>query len=163
MAARHEPSADCFVLKVKPGAEPEARKGLSALGQLEQLEGSDLLLLRPADPASPRQVWEQILESSGAVEWAAPLMVDDTKHPHFPTGEISVRFVRPPSEQDLAEFGTAHGLEPRRRNEYVAEQVSFSLREPRRTFLPDLLQALDKEQGVRAAWANTLSRYRRLA
>jgi len=163
MVTRHEPSAECFVLKVKSGAEPEARERLSALGQLEQLGGTELLLLRPNDPASPRQVWEQILRSSGAVEWAAPLMVDETGQPHFPTGEISVRFEQPPSEQDLAKFGTTHGLEPRRRNEYVAEQVSFLPREPRQTYVPDVLQALDQDEEVQAAWANTLSRYRRIS
>lgn len=75
---------------------------------------------------------------------------------------MTVRFERAPSDSELAAFCQAHGLHRCRRNEFVAEQASFSPADARATYLPDLVAALQRASGVVTAWGNTVSRYRRL-
>ena len=62
------------------------------------------------------------------------------------------------TSNDLPE---SNGLELRSRNEFVAEQVSFRPRDQRGTYLPDLVDKLQGEHAVGAAWLNTRSIYKR--
>jgi hypothetical protein len=112
-------------------------------------------------PAGPKSVWQRILGQARAAEWAAPVLLDDRNQPHFPTGDVTVRFTHAPSQTDLERFAKAHGLHLRGRNAFVPDQACFTPARPRGTYLPELLQSLADTQGVAAAWANTLSRYRR--
>ncbi len=162
VSAKQIPSAGTFVVKADSDVLADVRKSLAGLGTLEELEGSDLLLLRVGDAyPDPKSAWQRILDRAGSAQWVAPLLLDDRSHPHFPTGDVTVRFIRAPSEAELGQFAQAHGLHLRGRNEFISEQASFTLAHPRRTYLPDLLQFLGQEEGVAAAWANTLSHYRR--
>jgi hypothetical protein len=95
------------------------------------------------------------------VDWAAPVLVDESGSERLPTGEVTVRFARDPSDNELAEFGRRHGLVLHARNEFVPRQAVFLPSERRGTYLPDLCDALASEQDVKEAWPNTLSRYRR--
>ena len=160
--ARQIPSGEGFVVKVEPSAISDVRRSLAGLGTVENLAGSDLLLLRVPDATSdPRSAWQRILDQVRLAQWVAPLLLDEGSHPHYPTGDVTVRFDHVPSDTALEQFAAAHGLRVRARNEFVSEQVSFTLAAPRGTYLPDLLQAIGGGTGVAAAWANTLSRYRR--
>lgn len=162
MPARQIPSEDCFVINVDPAAARAVCEELAGLGAVEALEGSDLVLLELGRPAADlRAAWQRIVEGSRAAEWVAPLLLDESGEPHYPTGEVSVRFPEPRSDDELARFGATHGLRLRHRNEFVPEQAVFEPVDPRRTFLPDLVRSLGDEAGVAAVWANTTSRYRR--
>jgi hypothetical protein len=160
--AKQVPSGDRFVVKVLPEALPDARSALAALGIVESLAGSDLLCLRVSSRfPDPKSAWQGILDRIRMAQWVAPLLLDDQSHPHFPTGDITVRFDHAPTEAELQRFAAKHGLRLRGRNEFVPEQVSFTPAEPRGTYLPDILQAISRGKGVAVAWANTRSRYRR--
>lgn len=159
--AKQIPHGDAFVVKVAPGAAAEGRTSLAGLGAVEEIKGYGLLLLRLGTGAEPKAAWRRILDHAPSAEWAVPVLRDDRDQPHYPTSEVTVRFDYAPSALELEQFARAHGLRPRGRNEFVAEQVSFTLAEPRRTYLPELVQSLGAAEGVAAAWANTLSRYRR--
>ena len=163
MRAKQIPCADRFVVKARPDASAAVRRQLASVGAVEEIEGSDLLLLKLGEACpDPKAAWQRILSDMGSAQWVAPLLLDEQSQPHFPTGDITVRFDHAPSEKHLEAFAAAHGLRLRDRNEFVPEQAAFQPEEPRRTFLPDLVRALSDEKGVAAAWANTLSRYRRI-
>ena len=141
---------------------PALSRRLEALGTVEELAGTDLLLVHVGKPtADPRGVWEQIMDEADGAQWVAPVMIDEEGHPHLPTGEVSARFEQAPSLDDLQAFAGSHGLELRSRNEYVKEQATFRMARPRTTYLPDLVRSIGDEQGVRTAWANTLTQYSR--
>jgi hypothetical protein len=162
MPAQQSPSGDRFVVRVEPEDAPSLSRRLEELGSVEALDGTDLLLLHVSEPAAdPRRVWERILDRADGAAWVAPVLIDEHGQPHLPTGEVSARFDRAPSEDDLQAFAGSHGLELRSRNEYVKEQATFRLARPRSTYLPDLVQSIGTEQGVRTAWANTLTLFRR--
>lgn len=161
MRARQIPSADCFVVKTSPGASPAGRRNLAGRVALEKIEGSDLLLLKLGEVhPEPKTAWQRVLDGMESAQWVAPVLLDEQSQPHFPTGDVSVRFDHTPSETELEKFAAAHGLELKGRNEFIPEQASFRPADLRHTYLPDLLRALGSEKGVAAAWANTLSRYR---
>jgi hypothetical protein len=91
----------------------------------------------------------------------APVLLDEEGVPHELTGEVSVRFTVSPSEEALRRFALRHGLRLVRRNEFVPQQAVFQPLEE--SPLPELARKLEREEGVRAAWANTLSPYQRAA
>lgn len=154
------PSADSLVVKGPEGGQ--VRGELEQLGTVEELRGPDLLLVRlPRRSREPRRAWERVLERLQSAEWVAPVLLDEAREPHFPTGEISVRFQLELEQVELERFAAAHGLRLRRRNEFVPEQAVFAPLEPRRMYLPDTLASLRAADDVAEAWANTLSRYQR--
>jgi hypothetical protein len=160
MAPEQSASADCFVVKSSGGAA--VREALGKLGAVEEIDDSGLLLVRLHAPeGEPEAAWRSIVERLDAVDWASPLFIDEAKGEHFPTGEISVRFGHPPTDAGLERFAATHGLAVRSRNEFVPEQATFVPLEPRRTYLPHLVQTLAEAEDVARAWANTASRYQR--
>jgi len=155
---RHTPARGRLVVKVKPGAQAQQ---LASVGRAEPVGRDDLVVVHlPEADADPKQAWQRAMRSD-AVEWAAPVLQDETDEEHVPTGEITVRFDRRPSQRDLDRFASANGLKFRDRNEFVGEQAAFQVAEPRQTYLPDLISELSRKRGVSRAWANTLSRYRK--
>jgi hypothetical protein len=98
----------------------------------------------------------------GARATVQPVLLDESGHEQYPTGEISVRFLDAASDQQLKQFAESYGLRLHRRNEYVPEQAVFTPLEPVRRYLPDLVREVASNDGVRAAWANTLAHYRRM-
>ena len=160
---RHAPSEDALVVR-PAGDVARVRTELAAFGEVEDVEASGPPLLR-VDTAggAARNARDRILDQVSAVAWAEPLLVDEQGGEHLPTGEVSVRFHEAPSDEDLATFGERHGLEVRRRNEFVPEQASFAPVDPREAYLPDLVDTVREDPEVSEAWANTLSRYRRVA
>jgi hypothetical protein len=160
--AQQVPSTDYLV--VKPEAEAgDVREALAELGEVEPVDGSDLLLLRPEAGASGlAAARKRLLDETEGVAWAEPVLLDERNEPHLPTGEVSVRFTKSLSDEDLEAFAREHELRLERRNEFVPEQATFAPADPRRSSLPDLVQELTAAPGVRTAWANTISRYRRV-
>lgn len=152
-----------FVVKAAAGRAGETGSppaGLGRLSPVEEAPGLWLLDLEPGAPP-PREAWRAILDGGG-VEWAAPVLLDEEGQAHLPTGEVMVRFAKELDDRRLAEFAARNGLQLLRRNEFVPEQASFEPREPRRTYLPDLVESLSAREEVARAWAGTRSRYRRI-
>jgi hypothetical protein len=85
--------------------------------------------------------------------------LDELGEPHLPTGEVTVRFGSPPSDETLDEFARQYGLELRQRNKYQPAQASFLV--STQEYLPDVVEALEPAENVVAVWANTKSKYRR--
>lgn len=152
-----------FVVK----AQFPARNALSQLvgdrGEIEPLGIGDLLEVRltGATEGDAEQTWRDLVGAGAPVEWAAPAVVDPNGTVSYPTGELSVRFTEPPSDEQLERFASEHGLLPGRRNELVAEQAVFRPADPKATYLPAKVQEIDQRTDVSAVWPNTLSRYQR--
>jgi hypothetical protein len=157
-----DPARDEFVLRLPSPAE-EAVARARRLGAVERFESApQLYLLRVAPGATSREAWRAAAQELGDDAALFPVLYDPGGAPHYPTGEVTVRFdAAAPPDADLHRFCAAHGLRLLRRNEYAEEQVVCEPVAPAREFLPDLVARLATEPGVRRAWANTLSRYRR--
>jgi hypothetical protein len=136
-----------IVVKPSTGARNEIAHGA------EPLEDTGLYVVDATDPRA-------LVDKAGAVEWAAPT-IGEEREESYPTGELSVRFSAPIDDTSLVEFVRSHGLELRRRNEFVPEQVVVAPADPHGTWLPDLVDRLNEEGRVASAWPNTLSRYER--
>ena len=103
--------------------------------------------------------WQRVRDSA---EWVAPVIVDESGRPSFPTGSIGVRFRESPTDGELEAFANEHGLRLIRRNEYISEQAVFAPVESGTTFLPDVLDRLSDDPRVQTAWPVTTSAYERV-
>lgn len=160
--ARQTPSED--VLVVRPaGDAARLRTELATLGDVEDVEGAAPLLQVSVRDHDARGARERLLEQVKEVAWAEPLLVDEQGESHVPTGEVSIRFREALSDSELASFAADHGLRLERRNEFVPEQAVFAPVDARGTYLPDLTELLATDPNVTQAWANTMSRYQRVA
>lgn len=161
MKAEQKPSRGDFVLQARRDREV-VRRELEPLGAVEELQGSDLLLLRlNKAPASAKSAWERIRKMLGEGESVQPVLLDDSGLPQYPTGEISVRFRKPPSDASLKRFARAHGLRLSSRNEFVPQQAIFELAEAGGSYIPKVVKEVAGDESVELAWANTLARYER--
>ena len=102
--------------------------------------------------------WKDIAAQTGA-PWVAPVLVDERDHESYPTGELVVRFVEPPSDAELQRVEEAEQVRVMRRNQYVASQVVVAPAEPDGLYLPDLCARLERRHDVASAWLGTKSRY----
>jgi len=164
MKAGQHPSANAFVVRIKPKGRSAARERLAALGEIEEVEGGGgMLMLRVAGKSSdPKAAWKRalsLLRGAGSVQ---PVLLDEDGRPTFPTGEVTVRFKRELSDAELREFAAAKGLSFRRRNEFVREQAIFEPARPEKIYLPDVVEEIAEGEEIRRAWANTLARYTRI-
>jgi hypothetical protein len=137
---------------VKPLDAGASRSAVDMKGA-EPLEDTGLFVVEAKNP-------REVLDGSGKIAWAAPT-VGDTGQESYPTGEVSIRFEAAPDQSELDRFVQEHGLELRRRNEFVPEQVVVAPSDARKTWLPDLVEHLNNDGTVAKAWPNMLSRYRR--
>jgi hypothetical protein len=151
------------VVRPSEGRRNSLDERLAALGEAEELKGGDALVLRVASSSTDaKAAWRRVHKSVGAIATIQPVLLDEAGEPHYPTGEISVRFDQTPSDQALRKFATAHGLLLRSRNEFVPQQAVFQPGDPTKIYLPDLVNELTSAKGTREVWANTLSHYRRI-
>ena len=152
---------DEFVLRI--GAAPdEALARARRLGAVEALESApQLRLLRVRGAVGAKEAWQSAARELGAATPLFPVLYDRDKVAHYPTGEVTVRFEATPTDAQLRRFCDRQRLRLLRRNEFVAQQVVCEATAPASEFLPDLVARLAAQPSVRAAWANTLSRYRR--
>ncbi|MCA1606921.1 MAG: hypothetical protein LC775_15955, partial [Acidobacteria bacterium] len=110
----------------------------------------------------PQAGWQRLTKLIGSSGTVQPVLSDETGQPHYPTGELTVRFLKKPSNKDLKEFGSRYGLRLRDRNEFVPEQAAFQVTDPAASYLPDLVQQIAADKTIKSAWANTLSHYKRM-
>jgi hypothetical protein len=158
---RQSPSDHLFIIRVDPRDQVAATQRLAPLGPLQPLDGSEALLLSlRVAPSHCRSAWRRAQEILGETGSVQPVLIDETGEPHYPTGEISVRFKAVPDEDRLHRFASDHGLRLLRRNGFVREQVVFKPLDSG-SYLPDLVQQIEREGVAQAVWANTLSHYQR--
>jgi hypothetical protein len=157
------PSNHLFVVRTRP-EDRSASERLETLGRVQTLEGTDALLLSlPADSKEPRSAWRQAQEAVGDAGTVQPVLLDEEGEPHYPTGEISVRFKDALADDELRRFAARNNLQLLRRNEFVPQQAVFQPLDGSGSYLPEIVERLAEEDRIRAVWANTLSRYQRAA
>ncbi len=160
MPETFDPSPDEFVIRSAASDSLIARARV--LGSLEQLDAAEpLCVLRVEGKASSKDAWQAALRALGQDTPVFPVLYDRNRSPHYPTGEVTVRFEVAPTDADLRSFCAEQRLRLLRRNEFAAQQVVCEPVAAASEFLPDLVARLSTQPGVRSAWANTLSRYRR--
>lgn len=167
--AKQIPNADLFVVHLTPENKEEVSRRLESVGSIEDLGEDNTLLLRVKKARSqsqaqsqPQAQWQRLSKLIGSSGSVQPVLSDETGHPHYPTGELTVRFLRKPTQSDLKQFAAKYGLRLRDRNEFVPEQAAFEVTDPASTYLPDLVQQIEADKTIKQAWANTLSRYKRM-
>jgi hypothetical protein len=161
MVSAQVPSPRKFVVNVHEGGLEEALARRDPdIAQGPILDDRNFVIELSA-PDNPRAAWKRLVDRFGSAAWISPAVVDSTDESHFPTGDVTVRFRRPLSDGDLVKFADANGLELRSRNEFIAKQASFTPRDLRATYLPDLAEQLGREDPVEMVWLNTKSAYKR--
>ncbi len=161
MAEPLDPAADEFVLRGEP---PPAKllAQLDRIGSVQRVGAAGaVLVLRLEAGGDAKAAWRAAQRALGDAMAAYPVLYDRDRAPHYPTGEVTVRFESTPSETDLGNFCGQQRLRLLRRNEFVGQQVVCAPVSATNEFLPDLVCRLAGLPGVEAAWANTQSSYRR--
>jgi hypothetical protein len=151
-----------FVVKESGGGTAVVQERLGEVADVEPLTDELVLVTTRETDGDRSGWWERIRDAVDSAEWVAPVVVDEAGRPSYPTGTIAVRFAEATSDQDLERFAGEHGLRLVGRNEYVPEQAVFAPTQPRETFLPDLVDRLEGNPRVRAAWPVTISKYDRV-
>jgi hypothetical protein len=159
MRSRQAPSADTLFVRTASPLSSEAFQRLARHGEVERVPGAGGIVVHLHSAASDLKTVSRAIEKElGEGTEVDPILLDETGEAHYPTGEVTVRFRQGPESAELAEFARRHGLQFRSRNKYVPAQVVFAAP---RAYLPELLDSLNQAGNVAAAWANTISRYRR--
>ena len=162
--AKQIPNPDLFVVYVPQKNKEEVSRRLESIGSIEDLDEENALLLRVKTARSqPQAQWRQLSEVVGPSGTVQPVLSDETGYPHYPTGELTVRFLKKPSDKQLKQFAAKYELRLRDRNEFVPEQAAFQVADPSATYLPDLIQKIEADKNIKQAWANTRSHYRRMS
>lgn len=159
------PSSDRFVVRAEGAAATKLREHAMELGALESLRGPDgglevLRLNQP--PGEAREAWARVCRTLGPESAVAPVLLDESGQVLYATGRITVRFDKPPAEDELSRFASRYSLRLRERNKLAPAQVTFDADATPEVFPPDFVEELGRSPGVRAAWLETLSAYRRL-
>ncbi|MFL6232685.1 MAG: hypothetical protein ACJ76N_06080 [Thermoanaerobaculia bacterium] len=160
-STKQSPSSHLFVVHAQDQTAVAQR--LSVLGRVQPLAGAGALLLMLPAAGDARSVWSRAQEAVGSAGTVQPVLLDEEGGPHYPTGEVSVRFLEAPEDEELRRFAARHDLRLVRRNKFVPQQAVFQPLDGSGSYLPDLVERLQREAGTRAAWANTLSQYQRVA
>jgi hypothetical protein len=133
---------------------------LSSAADTERLT-DDLVVVTTPEGRAIKESWRKLLDDNEDVAWAQPVLVDDDGHERYPTGELTVRFDEPPTDNQLQTFARSRHLRATRRNAYQPAQVVLVPEKPRAVFLPELCDELERIPGVTRAWLNSLSHYTR--
>jgi len=154
------PAAGEFVVQ-SPTATKSALDRLRDLGTVERVDAAEpLLVLKVAGAKRAKDAWAATAAKLGETR-LLPVLYDSDGAPHYPTGEVTVRFDAAPSDAELRRFGDSHKLRLLRRNEFAPQQAVFEPAGGSGEYLPDVVSKLAGLPGIHKAWANTLSRYRR--
>ena len=163
VVAKQIPNSELFVVHLSSKDKDQVSRRLESIGSTEDMGDHNTLLLRVKKKfAKPQAGWRRLAELVGSSGTVQPVLSDETGQPHYPTGELTVRFVKKPSNKDLKEFASKYGLKVRNINEFVPEQVAFQVTDPATIYLPDLVRQLAADKMTKSAWANTLSHYKRM-
>jgi hypothetical protein len=162
---REEPSHDTFVIHAEDKSSiAELNQRLHQLGSTKALEGHEggVVLQLHQTGEEPRFAWQAIQKVVGENIGVHPVLLDAEGSAHYPTGRINVRFVHTPDQQEVEQFARIHNLETRSANKFIPAQFVFEPLESSKRYLPDVLKQIRSEESVKAAWADTLSRYERV-
>ena len=146
------PASRRFVVPVE-----RSRGGVASTGDFatESLDDGTMVVTVPT--SSPVD-WQEVAAATGA-SWVAPVLVDDSDHESYPTGQLTVRFHESPSAAELEEVEREGGVRVIRRNEYVDTQIVVEPVDPDHLYLPDLQARLEERDDVASAWLSTKSGY----
>ena len=118
------PAADEFVVQ-SPASSKSALDRLRDLGKVERIDAAEpLLVLKVAGAKRAKDAWAAAAAKLGETR-LFPVLYDSEGAPHYPTGEVTVRFDAAPSDADLRRFGDSHKLRLLRRNEFAPQQAVF--------------------------------------
>lgn len=160
---KQTPNPELFVVYVNTENKAEVSQRLAAVGSLDELDENNLLLRVKTQGASPETQWRELTNLVGSLATVQPVLTGDKGQTLYPTGDVTVRFPKKPTDKQLHDFAAKYGLQLRDRNEFVPEQAAFKLKEPTTTYLPDVLDQIDTDNDIQSAWPNTRSRYERLS
>jgi hypothetical protein len=160
MTASQLPSPSEFVVSMTDGGLDEALAAPDDPVPTSFLDDGSFIIELP-DESDPRAAWKRLVDRYGAAAWVSPVVFDEGSIPHYPTGDVTVRFRGEVPDEEMQRFAESNGLELLARNEFVPEQASFHPRDPRGTYLPELVEQLEREDAVETAWLNTKSIYKR--
>lgn len=163
---KHRPTSRALVVRGGPTA-PEAVRETLDLGDerfevapLDSRKGG-MVIEFDAEPAEVKNRWRAVQTQLGDQAMVSPVLEDSVGDAHYPTGEVTVRFATPPDDETVALLEDTFGLAVARRNPFVPSQLTFAPKRPGAAYLPELIDAVAKAGGVRAAWAATESKLRR--
>ncbi len=167
MRSQQIPIADFFVIPGYPNDKAIIAKALNSLATVERIAHYDLLLLTMHKPSTdPRTVWheliDQLMNRIGPQYLPIPIIQDELGVLHYPTGEITLRFQRSLSDQEVQNFCNEHGFCFRRRNEFVPEQIVCQAGQLGPSYLPDLIEQASSLPLVATIWLNTISTFERI-
>lgn len=126
---------------------------------LEHDQSVQLIRVAAAKDA-PRSVWAKV-QAALPDATVAPVLIDAHGNQLYPTGVIQIRFVEPPSDEQLEALAREHRLRHLVRNRYQPRQVSCRPDDPTGRYLPDVVEEVGKWPGTKAVWAETKARYER--
>ena len=160
---KQTPSSDRFIVHLGTANKETVLPRLADLGHVEEISDSDeMFLLRIEEGTSDaKEIWERARDVVGPDGFVEPVLYDERGNPHYPTGEVSVRFYEPLSDEQLRRFAADNRLRLRNRNEFVPEQAVFTPLTPDEIYIPDLLERIANSEVAKIVWANTLSRFQR--
>jgi hypothetical protein len=160
-----EPSRDTFIIHPANKARiADLKERLAQLGSTEIMDAPDARVVLHLDQPreEPRFTWQAIKNAVGKDIGVHPVLLDSGGDRHYPTGRITVRFSRTPDEAEVEDFARVHNLETRSKNKYIPSQFVFEPRESSDRYLPDVLSQIRSADSVKAAWADTLSQFKRV-
>lgn len=159
---KQTPSSNRFIIRLGTADKDEVMPRLASLGHVEELpDGDEMLLLHIDENADAKEVWERARDAVGPNGFVEPVLYDERGNPHYPTGEVSVRFYKPLSDEQLRRFAADNSLRLRNRNEFVPEQAVFTPITPEEIYIPDLVNRIANSEVAKIVWANTFSRFER--
>lgn len=164
--AQQLPSSNSFIVRLTDDPKSGVANRLASMGAVEKLQGQgdDLLLLQTQQTASdPETAWSDVREALDETVSVQPVLIDEMGESHYPTGEVTVRFHQRPSDEELQHLAGKYHLRLRDHNKFMPQQVVFNLADDVRSYLPKLVEEIARRDEVKTAWANTLSRYKRLS
>ena len=130
-------------------------------GRLSKISDAPPTLVVESKADDPRALCQRVNQVVGDEAVVAPLLTDEEGNRLFPTGQLQVRFERPPPEDQLKQVAERHKLDLAGRNKWAAQQAVFSIRPEDSRYLPDIAAELTKEEGVAAVWPDVKAAFRR--
>src|SRR5262245_66231241 len=86
-----------------------AHADLKSVAETERLT-DDLVVVTTPQRRANKESWRKLLDENQDVDWAQPVLVDDDGHERYPTGELTVRFDEPPTDEQLQTFAESRSL-----------------------------------------------------
>jgi hypothetical protein len=162
--AQQFPSSNLFVVRPLDNQKSAVADNLESVGTVEELGSEELLLLQTRQtPANAEAAWRDVREALNETGNVQPVLLDETGESHYPTGEVTVRFHKAQTDEELQRFASKNNLRLRHRNQFMPQQIVFDVVDANERYLPKIVEEVAEQDEVKNAWANTLSRYKRIS